>query len=105
MVPRVRRPWARFETRCSTTRVVLVMKRGECSFGSSVSEAETTSVTQREAVWKGAWGIRPLGKGRPRRPATPVVRPRRNISQWNPAGLTSGNSVPWAIRAETCGGC
>ena len=64
----------------------------------------TTSVTQRDSVWKGACGIRPLGKGRPRRPATPVVRPRRKRSQWKPAGFLSGNSVPWAIKDETVGG-
>ena len=52
-------------------------------------------------MWNGAWGIRPLGKGTPRRPATPVVIPRRNKSQWKPAGLRRGNSVPWAISEET----
>ena len=31
----------------------------------------------------------------------PVVRPRRKRSQWKPAGLRRGNSVPWAIRDET----
>ena len=61
----------------------------------------TISVTQRDSVWKGACGMRPLGKGRPRRPATPVVRPRRKRSQWKPAGLRRGNSVPWAMREET----
>ena len=40
----------------------------------------------------------------PRRPATPVVRPRRKISQWKPAGLRSGNSVPCAMRDDTVGG-
>lgn len=58
-------------------------------------------VTQREMVWKGACGIRPLGKGIPSKPAMPVVKPRRNMSQWKPAGLRSGNSVPWAMREET----
>jgi hypothetical protein len=47
--------------------------------------------------------MRPLGKGIPRRPATPVVRPRRKISQWNPGGLRRGNSLPWAIRDDTVG--
>lgn len=65
------------------------------------SGSAVTAVTQRDAVWKGAWGIRPLGKGTPRRPATPVVIPRRKISQWKPAGLRRGNSVPWAMRDET----
>jgi len=60
-----------------------------------------TLVTQRDSVWKGACGMSPLGAGIPNRPATPVVRPRRKISQWNPAGLRRGNSVPWAISAET----
>jgi hypothetical protein len=69
---------------------------------SELSESdETTSVTQRDSVWKGACGIRPLGKGRPNRPATPVVRPRRKRSQWKPAGFLRGNSVPWAIREDT----
>lgn len=45
--------------------------------------------------------MRPLGKGIPKIPATPVVRPRRKISQWNPAGLRRGNSVPCAINEET----
>lgn len=67
----------------------------------SSSGSETTFVTHNEAVWNGAWGIKPLGKGIPRRPAMPVVRPRRKMSQWKPAGLRSGNSVPWAIREET----
>lgn len=49
---------------------------GRLTFGS-----ETTFVTHREAVWNGAWGISPFGKGIPRRPATPVVRPRRKMSQ------------------------
>lgn len=49
--------------------------------------------------------MRPLGKGRPRIPATPVVRPRRKRSQWKPAGFFSGNSVPWAIRDETVNQC
>ena len=47
--------------------------------------------------------MRPLGNGIPRRPATPVVRPRRKISQWNPGGLRRGNSLPWAIRDDTVG--
>jgi len=64
--------------------------------------SEWREVTQREEVWKGAWGMRPLGKGIPRRPAIPVVRPRRKMSQWKPAGLRRGNSVPWAIREDTC---
>lgn len=34
-------------------------------------------------------------------PATPVVRPRRKRSQWKPAGLRRGNSVPCAMRDET----
>ncbi len=51
-------------------------------------------VTQSALVWKGACGMRPLGKGMPRRPPMPVVRPRRKMSQWKPAGLRSGNSVP-----------
>ncbi len=62
--------------------------------GRLTSRSETTLVTQRESVWNGAWGMRPLGKGIPRRPATPVVRPRRKRSQWKPAGLRRGNSVP-----------
>lgn len=66
------------------------------SFGSVI-----TCVTQRESVWKGAWGMSPLGAGIPRRPATPVVRPRRKRSQWKPAGLRRGNSVPWAMRDDT----
>lgn len=52
-------------------------------------------------MWKGAWGIRPLGNGIPSRPAMPVVMPRRKISQWKPAGLRSGNSVPWAMSEDT----
>ena len=60
-------------------------------------------MTQRALVWKGACGIRPLGKGIPSRPATPVVRPSRKMSQWKPAGLRRGNSVPWAIKEETGG--
>jgi hypothetical protein len=66
------------------------------SLGSAI-----TFVTHRESVWNGAWGMRPLGKGMPRRPATPVVRPSRKRSQWKPAGLRRGNSVPWAIRDDT----
>lgn len=97
MVPRVRRPWARLLTRCSTTwstiRVVLPL------FVSSVSAS--WRVTQRELVWNGACGMRPLGNGIPRRPATPVVRPRRKMSQWKPGGLRRGNSLPWAIRDDT----
>jgi hypothetical protein len=46
----------------------------------------------------------PLGKGRPSRPATPVVRPRRKRSQWKPAGFLRGNSVPWAMREDTVDG-
>lgn len=52
-------------------------------------------------MWKGACGIRPLGKGMPRIPATPVVRPSRKMSQWKPGGFLSGNSVPWAMSDET----
>lgn len=45
--------------------------------------------------------MRPLGKGIPRMPATPVVSPSRKMSQWKPGGFLSGNSVPWAMRDET----
>lgn len=45
--------------------------------------------------------MRPLGKGMPRMPATPVVSPSRKMSQWKPGGFLSGNSVPWAMRDET----
>ena len=58
-------------------------------------------VTHKEFVWNGACGMRPFGKGVPRRPATPVVIPRRKMSQWKPAGFRSGNSVPCAIRDDT----
>lgn len=63
--------------------------------------------------------MRPLGKGIPRRPtddvnphhtiisevdpkpATPVVKPSRKMSQWKPAGFRRGNSVPWAMSDDT----
>jgi hypothetical protein len=32
-----------------------------------------------------------------------VVSPRRKRSQWKPAGLRRGNSVPWAIKDDTEG--
>jgi len=38
-------------------------------------------MTHNEAVWKGAWGMSPFGKGTPRRPAIPVTRPNRKKSQ------------------------
>lgn len=107
IVPRVSRPWVRLETRCSTTWVVVVVG----GFGVGLSglrvsvedevEVVLGTVTQSEAVWKGACGMRPLGKGSPKSPATPVVMPRRKMSQWNPAGLRRGNSVPWAMSDDT----
>ena len=45
--------------------------------------------------------MRPLGKGIPRKPERPVVRPSKKMSQWKPGGLRRGNSVPWAMRDET----
>ena len=107
MVPSVSSPWARLDTRCSTTETGLYSYDSDEGWplaseeSASVSSFVTTLVTHREAVWKGACGMRPLGKGRPRRPETPVVRPRRKRSQWKPAGLRRGNSVPWAMREET----
>lgn len=80
MVPSVRRPCARLENRCSTTCEICVVVWPLDVDVLFSSGSVTTFVTQREAVWKGAWGMRPLGKGIPRRPATPVVRPRRKMS-------------------------
>jgi hypothetical protein len=37
----------------------------------------------------------------PIRPEMKVRMPSRRKSQWKPGGLTSGNSDPWAMRAET----
>lgn len=79
MVPRVKRPWARLLTRCSTTWDVTDLRWPFEPPDSSVSA--TSLVTQRDSVWNGACGMRPLGKGIPSRPATPVVKPRRKISQ------------------------
>jgi len=38
-------------------------------------------MTHNEAVWNGAWGMSPFGKGTPRRPAIPVTMPSRKKSQ------------------------
>lgn len=39
-------------------------------------------------------GLAYFGAGSPKRPETPVVRPSKKMSQWNPLGFFSGNSVP-----------
>lgn len=79
IVPRVKRPWARLLTRCSTTWDATDFR---CPFESPDSSVSATSlVTQSDSVWKGACGMSPFGKGTPSRPATPVVKPRRKRSQ------------------------
>src|SRR5579871_2265819 len=75
IVTRISSPCAKFVTRCSTTRSVYT----SCLFFSLGSGRVRT--TQRDAVWKGACGIKPLGNGRPSKPAIPVTNPRRKKSQ------------------------
>jgi hypothetical protein len=39
--------------------------------------------------------------GMPVMPARKVVQPRRNKSQWKPAGFLRGNCLAWAVRLLT----
>ena len=52
-------------------------------------------MTHNEAVWNGACGISPFGKGTPKSPAIPVVRPRRKKSQ---SSVRNGRYVRYGKR-------